>query len=220
LEIAMAGLASTIGRSASETGNTNVNSALSRRGLLAGAMILGAAGAGTATPLARLPAATGEWDLALATYLRAKAASDEFENTIAKAIGDEMDRRAPQPADSFTVTASNGQIATYRFFSARADEWEDAAPPLRDPARRLRQEWDAYRRERAAAARDLNWAEISERSDELTTAWVEAETQLIETPAPNAAALARKVILALEDNRGADWCTKYLLADARRLAGH
>jgi hypothetical protein len=184
------------------------------------------------------------WERILGRYQRAKAASAEADRRC-EAAYDEFKRIEPSdeaiPFREFTIM--RGAPTRYeRHHIARImdveQEWElflsleGKTWFARDPEKRkgeYRAALDAvtdYRRRLAEAERSSGYNAASDRSDRLGDVCSEIENELIETPAPDRAALLYKMErLFGPEARGVDnscpaWCAAWIntvMADAHRL---
>ncbi|WCT73798.1 twin-arginine translocation signal domain-containing protein [Sphingomonas naphthae] len=193
--------------------NADKSTAPSRRGFLALAAAVPAAGAMAGLPATVRPS---PWNRAVAALQAAKTAREAYERDVFLPMDREYNRRSgKRPSLDFSVKALNGHVATYHMRPHELDDWADC-DMWRRYAAPIREEYRAWQRRHDAALRDLNYEAIQVRYDDLNVVEADAEDALIATPAPDGAALAAKVRLVLSltaDSSFDDRWRQGLLAD-------
>ena len=171
-------------------------------------------------PSAGLSLRNSEWDRIVADYWEAKAAYDRYNEQVYQPAHGELCRlTGPRPSLSFSVTARNGKIAHYEMFPAELDEWAESelfgryAAPIRDV-------WRKWLAAKETAERDIGWAAIEERSNDLMGELIHAEDMLVDTPAPDAMAFTFKVAVAFADDCYREDWTEALASEAHKIAAH
>lgn len=171
------------------------------------AAIASVSGAAVAAPQRR-------WDTLLAQFEAARTAAKQYYRQTYSAASKRMDDlRGPYPATSCTITARSGQTCTVHVTIGR--EYPPSAPY--DRAREMQREFERWMLRSAALERESWWTVIDDRMDALDTAERDARDALMAEPAPDAAALARKLQLALENEDLWENERAALQADANRI---
>lgn len=196
---------------------------LTRRSIVGGTLAL---------PLAALPAPAvasatavdrGAWDTALAEYRRAEdvelAFSDTWD-TATRAVHAEI---GPEPELELTCKAGPLSFTRAEIADAAAQYRDDPIMSRMWHIRgqiNLHDRWTAYEaaRGRARARHDLD--ALDREAERLSLVAYKAWWRLIETPAPDIAALALKMAMMQEhDSYDCPSAIDAIIADARRLAG-
>jgi hypothetical protein len=204
----------------------NINTT-SRRGMLAAlavtAMAVPAAASVLPAAAITLTNERAAWDAAFAVWQEAERVDAAYDASFYHPASEQVDRIAPRPDMAFTITATNGHSATYRWLPSQPDAYEDCFPQMRNAAAAIRRAWKAH----CSARERYGMDDIETRSEELGEIAYDAKWKVFHTPAPDVAALLWKLEhLFGEDERdegsGLAWDASLLdelLADARRLAG-
>lgn len=201
---------------------------LSRRSIMGGAAALPFI---TAAPaFAALGVDRSTWNAALADAIAADAAARRADDAYSVAFDTCAAELPPQPPLSFNVPCDEGESGAV-FPMRYASEAQLRAPVTADAMRWLHEQaqaalvpqWDAYNRTRAEISQRLNMDALADECDQAGNAACRAHNRLMETPAPDAAALAIKLERLWGDTL--DWgdpCDEHkraVIDDAKRLAG-
>ncbi|CAN5143706.1 hypothetical protein BH10PSE12_BH10PSE12_16610 [soil metagenome] len=176
---------------------------------------------------ASLTTKTSVWDRAMADYIAAKGAADQFQADIYDPLYEKLNVIRPEYV--IRHTAKNGTIGTYRF---NAGEMGNYAAGDWDMYAAIRPQIDALiaqhqRYEAQYVAHDMD--ALNDRLDALVEMECAARAKLLNIPAPHHAAILWKMeILFGEDACGGDegytpsWSpemTGQFFADVRRMGG-
>lgn len=194
--------------------NSNPISAFmtSRRSLLTGTF--GAIGAAAVvSPLAATSITKRPWDVALARYRSAKLAADRFRASHYDPAWQRIDASAgPRPAATAVVRAPG--LPARKVPVERSMGYP--AKPEYDAARAAQTAWQLWW-DRHSVAENQN-REIIRRQEALWTREDAARQTLMAEPAPDAAALAVKILLTFEEEEIWEHEREAVAQDARRLA--
>lgn len=187
--------------------------------------LLGFAGAGViamATPIAarsiREPAGNNAaWDRVRAGFDSTTYAVEEYEKTYMPALQRITDEVGPIPPLSFIHTAESGQTERVEVSLADADG-SHPMPCYRAKAQEVAQARQAWIERNSRYENDPRWVAIDARMSALDSDQHHARKALMREPAPDGAALALKLRLALDSDELWDDEREALLADARRMA--
>lgn len=212
-----------------ELGMATSELSTTRRNVLTGIVAVSAAGAtGGAIAFPAGPAAySGEWYALKARYDAKLSEEAAFNRDFHDPAFEEYHRHVKRPALWYSITAKNGQVATYKV-SPDDDFATIPFPRFEAEAARIRKEWHAYKIADAKWRERLNITAIRDRSDKLGDERHSLEKALIQLPAPDLPALLWKIEnlwgCSVEqkaescDSIGMDWVTP-VIKDARRLLG-
>jgi len=162
------------------------------------------------------------WDAAMARYMAAQAASDEYDERVYRPVYDEIYRRAPRPDLTLKVPLADGSTYTEQLIPAflnsdcERGRFGGAVVPFRDA-------WRAHEKTLAQVEQELGFAATAARHEALVEDFSDAHTSLLLIPAPDLAALRWKLGETIEPGTGGDinpWCDEIrlaIVADYERL---
>ncbi|QUT05185.1 hypothetical protein KFK14_19635 [Sphingobium phenoxybenzoativorans] len=214
---------SSIGRSIAPANPTLPS--ISRRGLVAALAVVPVAAC--AVPAVAATVDSSAWDAAMAHYLKCKEVADTFGREVHDPVHAQVN--AIRPTYNFTHQAGVGLPCRY-FIPASDFEQFDLEDHAHDPHAFIRPKIEALKEEHArfeALKAELDADAINDRYDALVDAECEACYELLQMPAPHAAAMLWKAeyLFGAEAKTG-DSTPSYsgdyvepFLNDVRRFAG-
>lgn len=210
------------GKSANATGTPRGNigrQSPSRRAVLAG-MLLAPAAAAIPTVVAASDN-TSMWDEALRGWRKADADYDAFLTELWNPVQEELERRTPAPARSFSITTASGKTVTYDLVATDPDCYaRSPIPAISNPGRRMAEEWREWNVQYEAVAAELNFDALYDEDNRLLDLRLEARDRLMNTPAPHVAAVLAKLEIMWEDRHKdrEEENELIVMSDLRRLA--
>ena len=189
----------------------------SRRGVLGALAIAPAAAALPAMGAASI--GVRPWDRKLAEYRSALGSAEAYNAAVYQPAWKRLVEIAgKQPPLSFSLTARNGQVATYHMSPADMDDYA-ASPIYAHQAAPMRDAWKSWKQRDERAEQVVGWPAIVDRQDALDEVEYRTQAALIAEPAPDHEALAVKLKVALTRVSGEliDIDRDALLADLARL---
>ena len=190
-------------------------SEINRRGILGFAA--GAGAIALASPIAAMPSRADRWSALRLRYEQAAHVADDYwrrayEPGMARLnVIDEE-----QPPLWFEHRATNGQVGRFRV-DPKLTAPAFPSPLLNDLHAAAATTWNEWYKRRCHAELETEWSGIAQRMDQLWSVEDAARSALMKEPAPNAAALALKVKLALDNDELWVSDRKALVADLERL---
>lgn len=165
------------------------------------------------------------WEWLVTAYDNARNISDQYNENVLDPMLDELERISPRPNLHFEIVAKSGQVG--RFFVPANDlyTWDNHISPIfREKAAAVRDAWLVH----VATCEQLGRDAICDESERLCELQCEAESDAIQTPAPDFNALLWKLDRMFGPEAcgpggcSPSWCPEWvnaLMADAHRLLG-
>lgn len=166
-----------------------------------------------------LAGSPSKWKEALARYRAGHAEWDRFLQEVYNPAVDELERRAPRPPYSFTVTARNAKVLEFMHDRNDPDQWKYCvSPSIKAKGEALAEAWRKWQIDQDAIRQEIGFSAIVEEDSRRSKKIDALRDELIATRVGSPAEMLEKLEIVWGDYDDPEPHKEELFRDFRALA--